>query len=211
MGNILLGLILIGVAAKLLKQSKKKEKKKKNQNVKQNNKTNNKVIPKTTVSTTTGTGVSFANTVLRTVAIDYSKQGGSTTSFTIYDSDSPFGIDFNINPENIFESSVSFQLSTPIGTISKSVGFLSQSTRFEGNWKNTSHDKQRKVWEIGSSFFSFYSQTGKDYIDGDDGYKCNYDRFTLSKLVVAIAVVAPAFVKELGKYQLIKVVAEAVA
>jgi len=120
-------------------------------------------------------------------------------------------VDFNIDPVNIFESSISFSLSTPIGTISKSVGFLSQSTRFEGNWKKTSDRKQRKVLESGNDFFSFYSQTGTDYFESKDVYESNYDRFTVSKLVVAIAVVAPAFVKELGKYQLIKVVAEAVA
>ena len=32
------------------------------------------------------------------------EQGGVTATSTIYDSDSPLGIDFNINPASIFES-----------------------------------------------------------------------------------------------------------
>ena len=211
MGNILLGLIILGVGAALLKKSKKSKKKQTTKKAKGKNKTNSKVIPKVTVSSTKSKGANVASFAGRAAEIGYSKQAGVTATSTIYDSDSLFGIDFNIDPVNIFESSISFQLSTPIGTISKSVGFLSQSTRYEGNWKKTSEEKQRKVWESGNNFFSFYSQAGTDYFKNKDVYESNYDRLTVSKLVVAIAVVAPAFVKEIGKYQFIKVVAEAVA
>lgn len=106
---------------------------------------------------------------------------------------------------------ISYQLSTLIGTISNSIGFLGQSARFEGNWKKTSKGKKRNVWESGNNLFNFYSQIGTDYFESKDVYESNYDRFTVSKLVVAIAVVAPAFVKEIGKYKLIKVVVNAFA
>lgn len=58
---------------------------------------------------------------------------------------------------------------------------------------------------MGNDFFSFYTQSGRDSYKNDDEYTYDYDRFTVSKLMVVIAVVAPQYMAEYGKYTLIKV------
>ena len=47
--------------------------------------------------------------------------------------------------------------------------------------------------------------TKRDTYENDDEYVYDYDRFTVSKLVVVITVVAPQYLAEYGKYALLKV------
>lgn len=204
-GNLLLGLLLAGAAIGLIAASKKKKNKNKSKNAKNKNKKNNKSIPKVSVSSTAGKSTPFLNKVLRTAAVDYSKENGFTKTKTVYKSDSPLGINFDIQPQSIFESSVSIQLSTPLGDFSASFGFFSKSVRYESKEKGSGKKKYKNVWEMGNDFFSFYSQTGRDTYENDDEYVYDYDRFTVSKLVVAIAIVAPEYIAAYGKYTLVKV------
>lgn len=204
-GNLLLGLLLAGAAIGLIAASKKKKNKNKSKNAKNKNKKNNKSIPKVSTSTTYGGSIPVLNRVLRTAAVDYSKESGKTTTRTVYKSDSPVGINFDFQPQSIFDSSVSIQLSTPIGDFSASYGFFSKSLRYESKEKGSGKKKYKNVWEMGNDFFSFYSQAGRDTYENDDEYVYDYDRFTVSKLVVVIAVVAPQYLEEYGKYALLKV------
>ncbi len=196
-GNIMISFSLGNAVAGLFKQSKKKNNKKKDQKVKEQNKSKSKYIPKVTTSSTQDGKLNILNKMLRTVLIDYSLQTGKTNTSVVYDSDSPVGIDFNLSP---FDPGVSIQVSTPVGNISQSYNLFSSSTRFEGNWKNSCDNKKtRFAFETGCDALSCYAQGGNDTLT-DNGYVFSYNRFTVSKLVVVIAVVAPELLKSIGEY-----------
>ena len=59
------------------------------------------------------------------------------------------------------------------------------------------------LWEVGNNFYSFYADIGKDTFISKDSYSYNYDRYTVSKLVVAIAVLAPEVLEAAGKVNLV--------
>ena len=99
------------------------------------NKKNNKPIPKVSVSSSAGKSTPILNKALRTAAVDYSKENGVKKKKTVYKSDSPLGINFDLQLKSIVESSVSIQRSTPIGDFSASYGFFSKSLRYESKEK----------------------------------------------------------------------------
>ena len=203
LGNSLLGSLLKGILGKLQKQPKKSKKKSTAKKAKKANKSSSKVIPNVSTSTSYSAGGSVAKGNAGSYLFDFSNSSGTTSSYSIYDSDSPFDIDIYIDP-NIFDSNVSFQISTPIGNISKSYGILSDSIRLETKFKRNGNSVRRNVWESGTSMFSFYAQTGHDTYINRGAYSYSYDKMTISKLVVAIAVAAPQLLKLMGKYPFVK-------
>lgn len=202
-GNLIIALIVTALVASAIKKSKKQSKKTKTKKVKTTNKSNSKIIPSVTVTAKKAATVPVMNSVLRTVAVDYSKQSGGAGTSTVHKTSSPLTLDIGYNPSNILETTLSLSLSTPFGTISKTTGLFANATSYSGNWKKVHGEKERKVWEVGNNFYSFYADIGKDTFISKDSYSYNYDRYTVSKLVVAIAVLAPEVLEAAGKVNLV--------
>ena len=202
-GNILLTLIVVGIILSATKKSKKNKKKQKATKAKSKNNNNNKNIIKGTVSYDKKKAIPIVNSVARTAYIDYSKESGIHTTSPIVNSDGPLGVDFEFNPANIFDSTISLSLSTSFGTITKTNGFYDNSIQFQSNWRNKGNKRKRNSYKFGKDKISYYAEAGTDFFASKDVYNYDYDRLTVSKIMIALTILAPEVVGSLGRVKLI--------
>ena len=202
-GNILLTLIVVGIILSATKKSKKNKKKQKATKAKSKNNNNNKNIIKGTVSYDKKKAIPIVNSVARTAYIDYSKESGIHTTSPIVNSDGPLGVDFEFNPANIFDSTISLSLSTSFGTITKTNGFYDNSIQFQSNWRNKGNKRKRNSYKFGKDKISYYAEAGTDFFASKDVYNYDYDRLTVSKIMIALTILAPEVVGSLGQVKLI--------
>lgn len=204
-GNLSLGLQILGAAASLAKTSKKKKSKQKASIAQTINQIARKIIPNVT---TTKTMVNVSSTRFDFFGIKYSNETDSSVSSTIHDSDLPITIDYGYDPTDIFATSISLQLTGKEGTIAKSSGFGSSAIRYEGNYDKYG---RRNVWEVGSDLFNVYIQTGTESLEENGKSVYTYNKITISKLVVLVAVFSPKVVTGMGMYKLLRTAVGALA
>jgi len=197
-GNLLLGLLVLGAAALLAKNSKKKKAKKKAKKANIVNQVSKKVIPNITTTATTNSSTPVPNYFNVKQSIE---TGFTLPSSTINESDLPVTLDLGYDPTDIFSRSISLQLSGKEGTISRTLGLGSSSVRYEGNYNK---EGERKIWEVGTDLFNVYIQGGIEVKNDDGKVEYAYNKIAVSKLTIALAIFAPGIVGSIKSYKLLK-------
>ena len=139
-------------------------------------------------------GMDVTKLAKRGLWIDVSKESGVSSTQAIVGSDnSP--VSFEINISNGLEFSIGVQQQTPIGTISISTDTRNHTYRFESK---TSQSGERNIKESGFNSYSAYYIEGvdKDIKPGVVGF--DYKRISVSKIVIALAVVSVGYASYVG-------------
>ncbi len=182
-GNSVLGIILGYAVAQAAKAVAKKVTQKKAKNTKKNNKAKKKTVVQVTTSSTVQTNLTLGGFVKSSLYTDVSTNSYTTYTKNVYGNDGIITIDYNNT--NIFESSLSLGISTPVADISISKGFNNGALRIE---KKYDEDGKRSIFECGNDTFSFYCEKGYDtYID-EEKYTTTSTKISFSKVLVALAV-----------------------